>query len=143
MSPIALEEAPRRASIDFKEYRKLLDKSLPRVIQTEAENEYYIELLKKLDQHSKELSPAQKELAELVTLLIEDFEDRHYQLKPATPIQILLELVQANGLKQKELADVFGSPSIVSEVLRGKRKLTTEHIKRLSQRFHVSPELFI
>jgi HTH-type transcriptional regulator/antitoxin HigA len=40
------------------------------------------------------------------------------------------------------MLDIFGTPSIVSEVLRGKRNLTTEHIRRLSRRFHVSPEVF-
>jgi HTH-type transcriptional regulator/antitoxin HigA len=47
-----------------------------------------------------------------------------------------------HGLKQKDLVDVFGTASIVSEVLSGKRELNKEHIKRLSDRFHVSPELF-
>ena len=53
------------------------------------------------------------------------------------------ELMRASGLKQKDLVDIFGTPSIVSEVLKGKRNLTVEHIRRLSQRFHVTPELFI
>jgi antitoxin component HigA of HigAB toxin-antitoxin module len=38
--------------------------------------------------------------------------------------------------------DVFGTPSIVSEVLSGKRELNKDYIKGLSERFHVSPELF-
>jgi HTH-type transcriptional regulator/antitoxin HigA len=38
--------------------------------------------------------------------------------------------------------DDFGTPSIVSEILGGKRELNKDHIKRLSARFHVSPELF-
>jgi len=49
----------------------------------------------------------------------------------------------ANGLKQKDLLDIFGTPSIVSEVLHGKRQLTTGHIRKLSKRFQVSPEVFI
>jgi HTH-type transcriptional regulator/antitoxin HigA len=56
---------------------------------------------------------------------------------------VLNELMLANGLKQKDMLDVFGAPSIVSEVLHGKRQLTTEHIRRLSRRLHVSPEIFI
>lgn len=35
----------------------------------------------------------------------------------------------ANELKQKDLLDIFGTPSIVSEVLSGKRKFTTDHIR--------------
>ena len=61
---------------------------------------------------------------------------------PASPSEILRELMEANNLKQKDLVDVFGTPSIVSEVLNGKRGLTIEHIKKLGRRFHVSPELF-
>ena len=50
--------------------------------------------------------------------------------------------MDANGLRQADLVDVFGSPSVVSEVLRGKRDLAKSHIERLSRRFHVSPGLF-
>jgi HTH-type transcriptional regulator/antitoxin HigA len=46
------------------------------------------------------------------------------------------------SLKQKDLVDAFGTPSIVSEVLSGKGELNEDHIKRLSARFHVSPEVF-
>jgi len=75
-------------------------------------------------------------------LPLENFEEKAYALKPAPPIEILNELIEANGLKQKDLVDVFGTPSIVSEVLNGKRGMTIEHIKKLSRRFRVSPELF-
>jgi HTH-type transcriptional regulator / antitoxin HigA len=50
-------------------------------------------------------------------------------------------LIQANELRQKDLLDIFGTPSIVSEALREKRGLTVEHIRKLSRRFHVSPEV--
>ena len=60
----------------------------------------------------------------------------------AEPLSVLRFLMDQHGLMQKDLVDVFGTPSIVSEVLSGKRELNKEHIKRLSERFHVSPELF-
>ena len=83
-------------------------------------------------------------MIELLTVLIEAFEEKHYSFeKRATPIEIMQELMEANNLKQKDLVGVFGTPSIVSEVLHGKRGLTVEHIKKLSQRFKVSPVLFI
>ncbi|MGA9041254.1 MAG: hypothetical protein WB421_12015 [Terriglobales bacterium] len=124
------------------EYAALLSSSLPTVIQSEAENERYIRLLEQLDSKGSRVTKAERRLAELLTLLIEDFEERHYALKPVDPITVLTELMESNRLKQKDLTDVFGTPSIVSEVLHGKRKLTTEHIRRLSGRFNVSPEVF-
>lgn len=124
------------------EYATLLAKTLPAVIHSEKENEHYTALLQELDYKAGKVTAAEQRLAELLTLLIENFEERHYSLKPATGVEALQELMDMNDLKQKDLVDLFGTPSIISEVLSGKRKLTTEHIRKLSRRFRVSPELF-
>ena len=116
---------------------------MPAVIRSAAENERYIAMLEKLDRRGSRMSAAERRMAELLTLLIEDFEEKHYALKAVSPVAVVSELMLANQLKQKDLVDIFGTPSIVSEVLHGKRQLTTEHIRRLSRRFHVSPELFL
>jgi len=47
-----------------------------------------------------------------------------------------------HDLKQKDLLDVFGTESAISQVLGGKREFSREHIRRLAKRFDVSPELF-
>jgi len=125
------------------EYAALLSSTLPAVIRSEAENERYIAMLEELDSKGNRMTAAERRMAELLTLLIEDFEEKHYAFKATSPVEVLNELMLANDLKQKDLVDVFGTPSIVSEVLHGKRHLTTEHIRRLSRRFHVSPEVFI
>ena len=125
-----------------REYGELLQKVPPKVIRTEKENEAYTEILYELEQRSKTLTAAEKELAELLTLLIEDFEEKRYRLPRAQPLEVVRFLMEQHGLKQRDLADVFGTPSIVSEVLNGKRELNKDHIERLSARFHVSPELF-
>lgn len=124
------------------EYSALLKKVPPKVIRTERENDMYTEILYDLDRRSKTLTPAEKEMAELLTLLIRDFEEKRYQLPRAEPLEVLRFLIEQHGLKQKDLVDVFGAPSIVSEVLSGKRELNKDQIRRLSARFHVSPELF-
>ena len=124
------------------EYASLLAKTLPAVIHSEKENEHYTALLEELDRRPGKLTPPEQRLAELLTLLIEDFEEKHYSLRPASGVEALEELMEANNLKQKDLVNIFGTPSIISEVLSSKRKLTTEHIRKLSRRFHVSPELF-
>ncbi len=87
-------------------------------------------------------APEDRRLAELLTLLIEDFEDKHYALPAASPADIVRHLMDANGLRQADLKDIFGSPSVVSEVVNGKRGFSKAHIDRLSKRFHVSPEIF-
>jgi HTH-type transcriptional regulator/antitoxin HigA len=129
-------------AVNTPEYARLLAETLPSVIHTEDENERFIATLEKLERRSRNWSPAEAKLAELLTLLIENFEDQNYKLKAATPREVLCELMESNGLKQKDLMDVFGAESTVSAVLNGKREMTREHIKRLSSRFHVSPEVF-
>jgi cell shape-determining protein MreC len=65
------------------EYVTLLAKTLPAVIHSEKENEHYTARLEELDPKQDKLTPAQQRLAELRTLLIEDFEEKHYSSKPA------------------------------------------------------------
>jgi mRNA-degrading endonuclease HigB of HigAB toxin-antitoxin module len=137
-----LEEMSALAEIvDEKEYAALLASTLPHVIHTEQENERCIAALEALDSREK-LSVEERRIAELLTLLIENFEDKTYALPPAGPVEIIRHLMETNGLRQLDMIDVFGSAGIVSEVLSGKRGLSKKHIARLSQRFHVSPELF-
>jgi HTH-type transcriptional regulator / antitoxin HigA len=127
--------------INEKEYAGLLSKTLPHVIHTEEENERCIAELESLLTKS-DRTPEELQLAELLTLLIEDFEDKHYALPTASPLEIVRHLMDVNGLRQVDLKDVFGSTSVVSEVLNGKRDFSKAHIDRLSKRFHISPEIF-
>jgi HTH-type transcriptional regulator / antitoxin HigA len=55
---------------------------------------------------------------------------------------VLRTLMEANDLRQKDLAPIFGTESIVSEILHGKRGLNKMHIDKLSKRFNVSPAAF-
>ena len=123
-------------------YTALLAKVPPRVIRSDEQNEAYIEALYEMEHRKGKRSKEERELADLLTLLIEDYEEKHYQLPKASPLEVIKFLMDQHGLKQKDLLDVFGTPSIVSEVMRGKRELNKEHIRRLSERFNVSPEMF-
>jgi HTH-type transcriptional regulator/antitoxin HigA len=127
---------------DVQEYAHLLRKALPHVIHTAAENERCTAvleaILRKVDRTVEE-----NRLAELLTYLIQEFEDREYQLpRKAGPIEILRHLMDANDLRQADLLDVFGTASVISEVLKGKRELSKTHIAKLSERFRISPALF-
>jgi HTH-type transcriptional regulator/antitoxin HigA len=93
-------------------------------------------------ERQKKLTLTERNFADLLTLLIEAYEEKHYPIRSATPLEVLQELMTANDLRQKDLAPLFGSESIVSEVLSGKRGLNKRHIEKLSRRFKVSPELF-
>ena len=124
------------------EYARLLSNTMPSVIHSEAQNEEYLEQVAVLLRREETLTNAEKEFVRLLTLLIEDFEEKNYALPKAGPLEVIAFLMDQHGLKQKDLTTVFGTRSITSEVLSGKRELNKEQIRRLSERFHVSPELF-
>jgi HTH-type transcriptional regulator / antitoxin HigA len=113
----------------------------PRVITSDAQNERYIAALLELEKKDR-LSTKEKDFAELLTVLIEAYEEERYPIRAANPLEVLVALMEANDLKQKDLAPLLGSESVVSEVLRGKRELNKHHIERLSRRFRVSPAVF-
>jgi HTH-type transcriptional regulator / antitoxin HigA len=110
-------------------------------ITSDAQLEVYTEALLSLDR-KKKLNAEEKGMAELLTFLIERYEDQHYPVGNTTPVQVIADLMAANNLKQRDLVPIFGHDSIVSEVLHGKRPLTIEYIRGLSDRFNVSPAVF-
>jgi HTH-type transcriptional regulator/antitoxin HigA len=125
------------------DYARLLSETQPSVVHEERQNELYTQRLEELAA-KKHPTRAERKLIELLTLLIEDFESKYHKIENATPVQTITELMAVQGLKQKDLvkAGVFESASVASEILSGKRDLTKEHIRRLSQHFHVSPMAF-
>lgn len=125
------------------EYKHLIVEVPPKVIRTEKENRYYLAKLEELDGRWAELTRAERDLYETLGVLIEDFEKKTYKTRAVTPVEAIKELMAANSLKQKDLIGVFETASVASEVLTGKRALTTDHIRRLGKRFNISPAIFL
>jgi HTH-type transcriptional regulator / antitoxin HigA len=123
------------------EYGTLLEETKPEVIHGEDENRRHLEILEGLIAKA-EVTEAEKKLIDLLTVLIEEFETRNFPVVEVGPLDIIRHLMEEHQLRQKDLVDVFGTESIVSDVLNGKRELHKDHIKRLSERFKVSPAVF-
>jgi HTH-type transcriptional regulator/antitoxin HigA len=121
--------------------RYALEVSSPTPITSERQHEQYLSVLDKLaskDNPSRE----EEQYAEVLTTLIEAYEEEHHSIPDASPVELLRTLMEANDLRQKDLVPIFGSESIVSEILHKKRDLNKVHIEKLSKRFNVSPAAF-
>jgi HTH-type transcriptional regulator/antitoxin HigA len=129
-------------AFDLAHYGCLLHEAVPAVIETEEQNDRTLADIRELLE-KEERSPEEEQLLKLLTLLVEDFEERHYSLKRATPAEALRELLRSRAMKPKDLWDLFGSKGIASEVLRGKRAISKEKAKMLAQLFNVPVDLFI
>jgi HTH-type transcriptional regulator/antitoxin HigA len=130
-------------AINEARYGDLLRETLPRPIRTEAENERYLRVVEHLMSLGKRITLEQRELLDLLVLLIERFEAERYALSPASPMEALRELIQQRGMKLADLAALIGSKGLASEILNGKRAISKTNIKRLAGYFGVSPEVFL
>jgi HTH-type transcriptional regulator/antitoxin HigA len=128
--------------LNEKAYRQLLGRALPHVIHTDQECDRLTGELARLEKRERP-PPEEKELAELLTVLIDEYEERRYPVHKASPRQTLQHLMEARNLTQKDMWKVFGSKGITSEVFHGKPSISKTQPRKLAEFFHVSVELFI
>lgn len=121
--------------------RYTLEINAPSPITSERQHEEYLSVLDKLARTDHPTRDEEK-YAEILMALIESYEEEHHPIPDASPVEVLRALMEAHNLRQKDLAPLFGSEGIVSEILHKKRGLNKTHIERLSKRFHVSPAVF-
>jgi HTH-type transcriptional regulator / antitoxin HigA len=123
-------------------YAKLLAKSLPRPIHSESEHARLTGMLLELDERD-DLSLEEEALAEVLTLLIEDYEEKTYPLPRVSPNESLNALMEERGLKHKDIWPVLGNKGSATEVLSGRRSISKAQAKRLAEFFRVPIDLFI
>lgn len=68
---------------------------------------------------AKVLALEEQELAELLTVLIDNYEERRFRISMASPRHTFLHLMEARSLTQKDLWRIFGSKGITYEVIHG------------------------
>lgn len=85
----------------------------------------------------------ESDLADILGLLIDEFEKEHYPIDAPDPIEAIKIRMEEMQLKQVDLVTEVGGKSRVSEVLNRKRRLTVDMIRKLATRLNLSAELLI
>jgi HTH-type transcriptional regulator / antitoxin HigA len=94
-----------------------------------------------LEEH---LDKGGEEYLDVLTDLVERYEDEHEPIPDASEADVLRELMRAGDLSQQRLAASVGiSQSTISAVLNGTRSLTKHQIISLARFFNVSPGAFL
>jgi HTH-type transcriptional regulator/antitoxin HigA len=128
---------------DERKYGRLLARTAPAVIRNEAECLRVEAEMGKLLRKGDNLTPEEERLLELLSALVERYENETEDFPPSPPHRIVRFLMQQNDLQQSDLVKIFGSSGRVSEVVNGKRGISKAPAKALGEFFKVSPDLFI
>lgn len=114
-----------------------------KVIRSEEQHQEYLSEIQRLLAHEPQPGSEEAERLELLSVLVEAFENQKYPIEAPDPISAILFRMQEQGLKQADLVPYFGTRSRVSEVLGRKRPLTVNMIRALSSGLGISTETLV
>ncbi|MFS4418860.1 helix-turn-helix domain-containing protein [Maribacter sp. 2307ULW6-5] len=81
--------------------------------------------------------------AEILSLLIENYENEHYPIDSPDPIEAIKIRMEELNMRQKDLVGIIGGKSRVSEILNRKKKLTVEMIRELESILQISASVLV
>jgi HTH-type transcriptional regulator/antitoxin HigA len=120
---------------------ELLQSFPPRPIKSEAEMLAAQTVIDSLIDRG-ELTPDEQDYLNLLGTLVYEYEQTQELIPDIYGVELLKVLIEEQDLRQKDLVPIFKTESIVSDILKGRRKLTVNHIKGLAEFFHVSSAVF-
>lgn len=81
--------------------------------------------------------------AQLLALVIKDYEEKHFKIDAPDPVEAIKYRMQQMNISKKELGEILGYRSRVSEILNRKRKLTLEMVRNLHEKLNIPLESLI
>ena len=126
-------------------YVQLLERFPPRVIRSKAQLLATEEEIESFLSRKERLDEPERAYLELLTRLVEDWEDEHVEMPKIGGIDLVKVLLEDRGLSHRDLvrAGIFATDSIASEVLASRRSPTVAHITKLAAYFHLPADLFL
>ena len=80
---------------------------------------------------------------EILSLVIEDYENKHHAIEAPDPIEAIKYRMEQMGMKQKDLGEIIGFKSRASEILSRKRKLTLSMIRNISKKMQIPTDVLV
>ena len=124
-------------------YADLLVAIQPRPIGSKAALEKTYKLIDKL-MSKPELSRAESEMLELLSMLVEQYESREHPTPQVSATDMLKHLIESRGITNATLASETSVPrSIVTDILAGRRRISLGNVRKFADYFRVPPSVFI
>jgi HTH-type transcriptional regulator/antitoxin HigA len=122
-------------------YLQLLQEFPPRPIVSQEDFYATQKVINKL-LDKPQLTLEEEDYLDVLGTLICEYEQQQELIPDIYGVELLKALIAEHNLKQKDLVPIFKTESIVSDILKEKRQLTTRHIEELAAFFKVSPAVF-
>ena len=106
-------------------------------IKTEQDYQAALQAVSPMFDNEPELNTPEGDFFEVMCLLIEEYEKRHYPIEAPDPIEAIKFRMEQQGLTVKDLEPAIGKANRVYEVLNRKRSLTLPMIRRLHAQFGI------
>jgi HTH-type transcriptional regulator / antitoxin HigA len=114
-----------------------------RLIKTETDYDAILERIDVLMDLNPEIDSHDGDELEVLVMLVEKYEEKHWEISNPDPIEAIKYRMEEMGLKQKDLVPLIGSKSKVSELLNHKINLSLNMISNLSSTLHIPLEVLI
>jgi HTH-type transcriptional regulator/antitoxin HigA len=125
------------------QYISLLADYRPRIIRAEREHKRALKVTHSLMQKST-LSAGEEELLDLWSLLIQNYEETRWPTPKASPVAVILHLLESAEISQAELARQTGiGRSTISQILSGERTVSLNAAGKLGRFFNLPASSFL
>ncbi len=108
-----------------------------------TENDYHAALTEIERLMGADLNTAEGDKFDVLTTLVEAYEEKHYPIDPPDPIEAILHHMESQGITRKELEQYIGNSARVSEILNRKRSLSVNMLRNLQEGFGISADILI
>jgi HTH-type transcriptional regulator/antitoxin HigA len=117
----------------------------PKPVEDDAELDRCAQALEEIsiESRDREMTPEELAMSSLLTMLISEYDDRVHPLPDVEPVEMVKFLMEQHQLRHVDVRPVFGSHRVASDILSGKRELSTAHVRKLAKYFKAPAGVFV
>jgi HTH-type transcriptional regulator / antitoxin HigA len=118
-------------------------KKVIRPLRSEADYDAALDEIERYFENDPKLGTSDADRFDLLALIIEDYERKHWPIDPPEPIDAIRYRMETGGYTQADLGHLLGSRQRASDILTGKRPLTTRMVWKLHREWDIPAEALI
>lgn len=108
-----------------------------KILKTPEQHAEALQRIRQLAVRGERLTQSQQDELDVLIVLTTKYENDTQPVSPPTPLEAIKFRMEQMGYKQKDLAELVGGASRASEIMTGKRGLTTEMMRKLRDEWHI------